>query len=151
MRLRLSALIWPRKTVWWHSCGRAFQKLENYDFICNTEQPRFIPTMPTVNNKTWMNKLNTTENTVSSILKELNISKPPGPDAICTRSRLLMELSDVICHPLLLCKIFETSLISKTCCIPDDWKDAQLSAIYTNRNTTLACTLPSKQSNMHSL
>ena len=63
--LRLSALIWPRKTVWWHSCGRAIQKLENYYFICNTEQPRFIPTMPTVNNNTWMNKLNTTENTVS--------------------------------------------------------------------------------------
>ena len=62
--------------------------------------------MPTVNNKTEMDKFNITENTIFPILKELNISKSPGPDEISTR--LLMELSDVICHPL--CKIFETSL-----------------------------------------
>ena len=80
--------------------------------------------MPTVNNKTEMDKLTITENTILSILKELNISKSPGPDEISTR--LLMELSDVICHPL--CKIFETSI--KTSCIPDDWKDAKISAIY---------------------
>ena len=76
--------------------------------------------MPTVNNKTEMDKLTITENTILSILKELNISKSPGPDEISTR--LLMELSDVICHPL--CKIFETSI--KTSCIPDDWKDAKI-------------------------
>ena len=110
---RLSALIWPRKTVWWHSCERAFQ--HDY-FICNTEQPGFIPTMPTVNNKTEMDKLNITENIILSILKELNISKAPGPYEISTR--LLMELSDEICHPLWLCKISVTSV--KTCCIPDD-------------------------------
>ena len=46
-----------------------------------------------------------------------------------------MELSDVICHPL--CKIFETSL--KTSCIPDDRKDAKISAIYKNGNNKLAC------------
>ena len=45
-----------------------------------------------------------------------------------------MELSDVICHPL--CKIFETSI--KTTSIPDDWKDAKISAIYKNGNKTLA-------------
>ena len=45
-----------------------------------------------------------------------------------------MELSDVICHPL--CKIFETSI--KTSCIPDDWKDAKISAIYKNGNKKLA-------------
>ena len=54
--------------------------------------------MSTVNNKTEMDKLTITENTILSILKELNISKSPGPDEINTR--LLMELSDVICHPL---------------------------------------------------
>ena len=84
----------------------------------------YIPTMPTVNNKTEMYKLTITENTILSILKALNISKSPGCDEI--RTRLLMEISDVICHPL--CKIFETSL--KTSCIPDDWKDAKVSAIY---------------------
>ena len=45
-----------------------------------------------------------------------------------------MELSDVICHPL--CKIFETSI--KTSCIPDDWKDAKISAIYKNMNKKVA-------------
>ena len=88
--------------------------------------------MPTVNNKTEMDKLTITENTILSILKELNISKSPGPDEISTR--LLMELSDVICHPL--CKIFETSI--KTSCIHDDWKDAKISAIYKNGNKKLA-------------
>ena len=47
-----------------------------------------------------------------------------------------MELSDVICH--LLCKIFETSL--KTSCIPDDWKDAKISAIYKNGKIKFICT-----------
>ena len=88
--------------------------------------------MPTVNNKTEMDKLTITENTILSILKELNISKSPGPDEISTR--LLMELSDVMCHPL--CKIFETSI--KTSSIPDDWKDAKISAISKNRNKKLA-------------
>ena len=52
-----------------------------FSSVFTTEQPRFIPTMPTVNNKTEMDKLNITENT---ILKELNISKSPGPDEIST-------------------------------------------------------------------
>ena len=88
--------------------------------------------MPTVNNKTEMGKLTITENTILSILKDLNINKSPGPDEISTR--LLMKLSDVICHPL--CKIFETSI--KTSCIHDDWKDAKISAIYKNGNKKLA-------------
>ena len=41
--------------------------------------------MPTVNNKTEMDKLTIAENTILSILKELNISKSPGPDEISTR------------------------------------------------------------------
>ena len=82
--------------------------------VFTTEQPGYIPTMPTVNNKTEMDKLTITENTILQILKQLNISKSPGLDEISTR--LLMELSGVICHPL--CKIFETSL--KTSYIPDD-------------------------------
>ena len=75
--------------------------------------------MPTVNNKTEMDQLNITENTILSILKELNIDKSPGPEEISTRLLIIIELSDVIFHPL--CKIFETSL--KQMCIPDDWKE----------------------------
>ena len=82
-----------------------------------TEQPRFIPTMPRANNKTEMDTLNITEDTILSILKERNISKSPGPDELNTR--LLMELSDIICHPP--CTLFQTSL--KTSCIHDNWND----------------------------
>ena len=46
--------------------------------VFTTEQPGFIPTMSTVNNKTEMDKLTITENTILSILKEVNISKSPG-------------------------------------------------------------------------
>jgi len=46
--------------------------------------------MPVVNNKTEMDKLTITDNTILSILKEPNISKSPGPDEIS--ARLLMEL-----------------------------------------------------------
>ena len=51
--------------------------------------------MPTVNNKTEMDQLNITENTILSILKELNIDKSPGPEEISTRLLIIIELSDV--------------------------------------------------------
>ena len=69
------------------SCGRAFQ--HDY-FICNTQQLDFIPTMvmPTVNNKTETDRLHINENTILSILKELNISKSPSPDEMRTRLQI---------------------------------------------------------------
>ena len=45
-----------------------------------------------------------------------------------------MELSYVIYHPM--CQIFETPI--KTSCNPDDWNDANISAIYKNGNKKLA-------------
>ena len=80
----------------------ARKKVKPNSSIFATEQPGFIPTMPTVNNKTEMHQLNINEDTILSILKEFNISKSRGPDEINTM--LLMELSDVICQPL--CTIF---------------------------------------------
>ena len=56
-----------------------------FSSVFTTEHPGYIPTMPTVNNKTEMDKLTITENTILSILKELNITKSPGPDEISTR------------------------------------------------------------------
>ena len=82
----------------------ARNKIKPNSSICATEQTGFIPTMPTVNNKTEMHELNINEDTILSILKEFNISQPRGPDEISTR--LLMELSNIICQPL--CKLFET-------------------------------------------
>ena len=68
---------------------------------------RSIPTTPKVNNKLAMDELKVTENIILLTLKELNISKLPGPDEI--GARLLIELSENICLPLQ--KIFETSSI----------------------------------------
>ena len=80
-----------------------------------------------------MDELKVTENIILLTLKELNISKSPGPDEI--GARLLTELSENICLPLQ--KIFETSI--KTSSIPDEWKDAKISAIYKKGNKKLAC------------
>ena len=71
-----------------------------------------------------MDELKVTENIILLTLKELNIGKSPGPDEI--GARLLIELSENICLPLQ--NIFETSI--KTSSIPDEWKDAKISAIY---------------------
>ena len=80
-----------------------------------------------------MDELKVTENIILLTLKELNISKPPGPDEI--GARLLTELSENICLPLQ--KIFETSI--KTSSIPDELKDAKISAIHKKGNKKLAC------------
>ena len=80
-----------------------------------------------------MDELKVTENIILLTLKELNISKSPGPDEI--GARLLTELSENICLPLQ--KIFETSI--KTSSIPDELKDAKISAIHKKGNKKLAC------------
>ena len=75
-----------------------------------------------------MDEPKVTESIILLTLKELNISKSPGPDEI--GARLLTELSENTCLPLQ--KIFETSI--KTSNIPDEWKDAKISAIYKKGN-----------------
>ena len=80
-----------------------------------------------------MDELKVTENIILLTLKELNINKSPGPDEI--GARLLTELSENICLPLQ--KIFETSI--KTSSIPDELKDAKISAIHKKGNKKLAC------------
>ena len=73
--------------------------LANYfSSVFTTEQTGSIPTTPKVNNKLAMDELKVTENIILLTLKELNISKPPGPDEI--GARLLTELSENICLPL---------------------------------------------------
>ena len=101
--------------------------------VFTTEQPGSIPTAPKVNNKLAMDELKVTENIILLTLKKFNITKLPGPDEIGTR--LLMELSENICHTLR--KISETPI--KTSSIPDEWKDAKISAIYKKGNKKLAC------------
>ena len=69
-----------------------------------------------------MDELKVTENIILLTLKKLNISKSPGPD-------------EIGCHPLW--KIFEMSI--KTSSIPDEWKDAKISAMHKKGNKKLAC------------
>ena len=82
-----------------------------------------------------MDELKVTENIILLTLKELNISISPGPDEI--GARLLTELSENICLPLQ--NIFETSM--KTSSIPDESKDAKISAIHKKGNKKLAITV----------
>ena len=71
-----------------------------------------------------MEEFKITERKILLALKSLNINKSPGSDEI--GARLLVELSKSISHPLR--KIFETSI--KAACIPNDWKEGKMSAIY---------------------
>ena len=56
-----------------------------FSSVYTTEQPGYIPTKPTVINKTEMDKLTITEKIILSILKEFNNIKSPGPEEISTR------------------------------------------------------------------
>ena len=66
--------------------------------------------------------------TVKKKLDKLNISKSPGPDGI--HLRLLREVSMSLCTPL--ARICETS--NKTGLLPEDWKCANITAIYKKGN-----------------
>ena len=73
--------------------------LANYfSSVFTTGQSGSTPNTSKVNNKLAMDELKVTENIILLMSKKLNISKSPGPDKI--GARLLMELSDNICHPL---------------------------------------------------
>jgi hypothetical protein len=69
---------------------------------------------------------------VKKKLDNLKISKSPGPDGIHTR--VLKEVSMSLCTPL--ARIFETS--NKTGLLPEDWKCANITAIYKKGNKKIA-------------
>jgi hypothetical protein len=83
-----------------------------------------IPRLNTHDIKEKLGRLIVTEETVLKRLRELNISKSPGPDNI--HPRILHDLSEALCIPTTI--IFNTSLATKT--IPDDWKDGCITAIF---------------------
>ena len=61
---------------------------------------------------------------VKKKLEKLNISKSPGPDSI--HPRILKELSSTISLPLAI--LFNNTV--KQSCIPMEWKEGQITAIY---------------------
>ena len=65
-----------------------------------------------------------TDEMVLKKLKKMKINKSPGPDQI--HPRVINEIAPEICEPLKI--IFQKSLDTKT--LPDEWKHAQVTAIY---------------------
>ena len=72
-----------------------------------------------------------TYNSVLKKLKKLKINKSPGPDAI--HPRVLNNTAESLALPLSI--IFQTSLDTKT--LPDEWKHANISAIFKKGKKTL--------------
>ena len=66
------------------------------------------------------------------LIHKLKINKSPGPDQV--HPRILMELNPEIAIPLSI--LFNQSLDSNT--VPEDWKKAQVCAIYKKGNKSLA-------------
>ncbi|CAC5391722.1 unnamed protein product [Mytilus coruscus] len=72
------------------------------------------------------------EEVVLKHLNALKIDKSPGMDKL--HPRLLKEIAESLANPL--CIIYNQSLESKT--VPNDWKNAMISAIFKKGNKSLA-------------
>ena len=72
--------------------------------------------------------LNISKEKIFDKLKDLNISKSPGPDLI--QSKILWEIRDEIVHPLRI--IFETSF--RLGILPQEWRSANITAIHKKGN-----------------
>ncbi|CAC5400189.1 unnamed protein product [Mytilus coruscus] len=91
-----------------------------------------VPTPNQVPVTTEMPKQKIKEEVVLKHLSALKIDKSPGMDKL--HLRLLKEIAESITKPL--CIIFSQSLENKT--VPNDWKNAMISAIFKKGNKSLA-------------
>ena len=83
--------------------------------------------MPPVSEQAFTHELDeftVSEDTVTKKLKNINVSKSPGPDEI--HPRLLRETANVLAKPLSI--IYNSSLRTER--LPDQWKDAHISAMF---------------------
>ena len=86
--------------------------------------PDYIPELPSITVKKELSSMNISHESVVKKLKNLNVSKSPGPDNI--HPRILKELASVIAVPLTI--IFNTSLKNRN--FPNKWKTADIVPIH---------------------
>ena len=108
--------------------GKA-ELLVNYFSSVFTKEPQ-NDEMPFFEKRNYLNELDDIDITRDMVLKKLQklkTDKSPGPD--CIHPRVLKEVSEAIATPVTI--IFKTSLRTKE--TPNDWKHANVSAIFKNK------------------
>ena len=104
---------------------------EYFSTVFTKEPNGHIPTLEP-RSRTEQPFIEILQENVNLLLKDLKISKSPGPDGL--HPRFLKELCEQLCIPLTL--IFQSSIQLNE--IPKQWKLARVSAIHKKGNTTLA-------------
>lgn len=100
--------------------------------VFTKEKDGDIPEPITVNIQEEISELSINRELIIKYLDTIKIDKSPGLDRL--HPRLLVELKREIAHPLLL--IFKQSI--NTSKLPEDWKKAQISAIFKKGNKSQA-------------
>ena len=106
---------------------------EYFSTVFTKENPMNATTLPQITIETPMPNMHISNEMVTQTIRNLKINKSPGPDGI--HSRILVELIQQITTPLTI--IFRNSL--RTHRIPEQWRQAAISAIYKKGNKKLAC------------
>ena len=109
------------------------QVLSDYFSSVFVNEPKgSVPTLPELEVKYTMPELIITKDSVYKLMKNLNVSKSFGPDKL--HPILLKELSQEISEPLQI--IFNNTI--KYNILPDDWKKANITAIFKKGKRNLA-------------
>ena len=106
---------------------------EYFSSVFTKENQMNATKLPQITIETPMPNMHISNEMVTQTIRNLKINKSPGPDGI--HSRILVELIQQITTPLTI--IFRNSL--RTHRIPEQWRQAAISAIYKKGNKKLAC------------
>jgi hypothetical protein len=96
-------------------------------FFCSVFTDENLANIPDIDKKAFEKELNEIEfgkDKIQNLLKNLDISKSPGPDGM--HPKVLKELSDVIAEPL--ADVFRKSLAEST--LPHQWKVANVTPLF---------------------